>query len=147
MSSIICVHSSMHAIRSLTRDHAISRVPTNSEPSTHQHHRAVPCMPRFLQPKKSTEHRVAGPLIAYTRASLTDSFPAIALYRALLSGCSSATLSDNDRTSLRNAIRNKFRQNRKIQSPYQLGLSFKLGYEVRRKTRALLRTAYRGLDR
>ncbi|KAJ4989982.1 DNA repair protein [Stagonosporopsis vannaccii] len=71
-------------------------------------------MPRFLQPKKSTEHRVA----------------AIALYRALLSGCSSAALSDDDRTLLSNAIRNKFRQNRKIQSPYQLGLSFKLGYET-----------------
>lgn len=55
---------------------------------------------------------------------------AIALYRALLSGCSSAALPDDDRTSLRNAIQNKFRQNRKIQSPYQLGLSFKLGYEA-----------------
>ncbi|KAF1930819.1 uncharacterized protein M421DRAFT_57499 [Didymella exigua CBS 183.55] len=71
-------------------------------------------MPRFLQPKKSTEHRIA----------------AIALYRALLSGCSSAALPDDDRTLLRNAIQNKFRQNRKIQSPYQLGLSFKLGYET-----------------
>lgn len=71
-------------------------------------------MPRFLTPKKSTEHRVA----------------AIALYRALLSGCSSAALPDDDRTALRNAIRNKFRQNRKLQSPYQLGLSFKLGYET-----------------
>ncbi|KAJ4338437.1 hypothetical protein N0V87_003980 [Didymella glomerata] len=71
-------------------------------------------MPRFLQPKKSTEHRAA----------------AIALYRALLSGCSSAALPDDDRTSLRNAIQNKFRQNRKLQSPYQLGLSFKLGYEA-----------------
>ncbi len=55
---------------------------------------------------------------------------AIALYRALLTGCSSAALPDDDRTSLSNAIRNKFRQNRKLQSPYQLGLSFKLGYEV-----------------
>ncbi|KAF9696021.1 hypothetical protein EKO04_005926 [Ascochyta lentis] len=71
-------------------------------------------MPRFLQPKKSTQHRVA----------------AIALYRALLSGCSSAALPDNERTSLRNAIQNKFRQNRKLQSPYQLGLSFQLGYET-----------------
>ncbi|KAG9205857.1 hypothetical protein G6514_006131 [Epicoccum nigrum] len=71
-------------------------------------------MPRFLTPKKSTEHRVA----------------AIALYRALLSGCSSAALPDDDRTALRNAIRNKFRQNRKLQSPYQLGLSFQLGYET-----------------
>ncbi|KAJ4367318.1 hypothetical protein N0V83_006899 [Neocucurbitaria cava] len=71
-------------------------------------------MPRFLQPKKSTQHRVA----------------AIALYRALLSRCSSVALLDNDRVSLRNAIRNKFRKNRKIQSPYQLGLSFKAGYET-----------------
>ncbi|KAF1946131.1 hypothetical protein EJ02DRAFT_336794 [Clathrospora elynae] len=71
-------------------------------------------MPRFLQPKKSTQHRVA----------------AIALYRALLSRCSSAPLPDDDRVSLRNAIRNKFRKNRKIQSPYQLGLSFKAGYET-----------------
>ncbi|CAO2650747.1 Nn.00g020390.m01.CDS01 [Neocucurbitaria sp. VM-36] len=71
-------------------------------------------MPRFLQPKKSTQHRVA----------------AIALYRALLSRCSSVSLPENDRLSLRNAIRNKFRKNRKIQSPYQLGLSFKAGYEV-----------------
>ncbi|KAF1837187.1 hypothetical protein BDW02DRAFT_491884 [Decorospora gaudefroyi] len=71
-------------------------------------------MPRFLQPKESTQHRVA----------------AIALYRALLSRCSSTPLPDDDRVSLRNAIRNKFRRNRKIQSPYQLGLSFKAGYET-----------------
>ncbi|KAH6860970.1 hypothetical protein BKA58DRAFT_392546 [Alternaria rosae] len=71
-------------------------------------------MPRFLQPKRSTQHRVA----------------AIALYRALLSRCSSAPLPDDDRLSLFNAIRNKFRRNRKIQSPYQLGLSFKAGYET-----------------
>ncbi|KAF2995887.1 hypothetical protein E8E13_004512 [Curvularia kusanoi] len=75
---------------------------------------ASPFKHRFFKPKKSTENRVA----------------AIALYRALLSGCSSAALPDDDRTSLQNAIRNKFRQNRKIQSPYQLGLSFKLGYET-----------------
>ncbi|CBX92419.1 hypothetical protein IAQ61_006187 [Plenodomus lingam] len=74
----------------------------------------IPCMPRFLQPKKSTQHRVA----------------AFALYRALLSRCSSTPLADDDRTSLRNAIRNKFRKNRKIESPYQLGLSFKAGYEA-----------------
>ncbi|KAH9865550.1 hypothetical protein J1614_009135 [Plenodomus biglobosus] len=71
-------------------------------------------MPRFLRPKQSTEHRVA----------------AFALYRALLSRCSSTPLPDDDRTSLRNAIRNKFRKNRKVESPYQLGLSFKAGYEV-----------------
>ncbi|KAF1841154.1 uncharacterized protein K460DRAFT_322075 [Cucurbitaria berberidis CBS 394.84] len=71
-------------------------------------------MPRFLQPKKSTQHRVA----------------AIALYRALLSRCSSVPLPDAERVSLHNAIRNKFRKNRKIQSPYQLGLSFKAGYEA-----------------
>ncbi|KAF2131593.1 hypothetical protein P153DRAFT_394911 [Dothidotthia symphoricarpi CBS 119687] len=71
-------------------------------------------MPRFLQPKKSTQHRVA----------------AIALYRALLSRCSTAALPNDDRNSLRNAIQNKFRKNRKIQSPYQLGLSFKAGYET-----------------
>ncbi|KAL1792064.1 hypothetical protein ACET3X_009815 [Alternaria dauci] len=71
-------------------------------------------MPRFLQPKNSTQHRVA----------------AIALYRALLSRCSSAPLPDDERVSLRNAIRNKFRRNRKIQSPYQLGLSFKAGYQT-----------------
>ncbi|KAL6706786.1 hypothetical protein ACN47E_005122 [Coniothyrium glycines] len=71
-------------------------------------------MPRFLQPRHSTQHRVA----------------AIALYRALLSRCSSVPLLDDDRSSLRNAIRNKFRKNRKIQSTYQLGLSFKAGYET-----------------
>jgi hypothetical protein len=88
-------------------------------------------MPRFLTPKKSTEHRVAGasPLHTHPFHALTLS-PAIALYRALLSGCTSAALPDDDRTALRNAIRNKFRQNRKLQSAYQLGLSFKLGYEV-----------------
>ncbi|EAT85796.1 hypothetical protein HBH56_033060 [Parastagonospora nodorum] len=71
-------------------------------------------MPRFLQPKNSTQHRVA----------------AIALYRALLSRCSSAPLADDDRVSLRNAIRNKFRRNRNLQSPYLLGLSYKAGYET-----------------
>jgi hypothetical protein len=34
-------------------------------------------------------------------------------------------------TSLRNAIRSKFRKNRKLSGPYDLGLSFKAGYEVR----------------
>ncbi|KAH7080316.1 hypothetical protein BKA63DRAFT_407758 [Paraphoma chrysanthemicola] len=71
-------------------------------------------MPRFLPPIKSTQHRVA----------------AIALYRALLSRCSSAPLTDDERVPLRNAIRNKFRRNRKLSSPYLLGLSFKAGYEA-----------------
>ncbi|EDU40263.1 Complex1-LYR-1 multi-domain protein [Pyrenophora tritici-repentis] len=72
-------------------------------------------MPQYLPPNKLTQHRVA----------------AIALYRALLSRCSSDALPNNDnRVSLRNTIRNKFRRNRKIQSPYQLGLSFKAGYET-----------------
>ncbi|KAF1911869.1 hypothetical protein BDU57DRAFT_460445 [Ampelomyces quisqualis] len=71
-------------------------------------------MPQFLRPNKSTQHRVA----------------AIALYRALLSRCSSAPLPGDDRDSLRNAIRNKFRRNKNLQSPYLLGLSFKAGYET-----------------
>ncbi|KAF1972857.1 hypothetical protein BU23DRAFT_466445 [Bimuria novae-zelandiae CBS 107.79] len=72
-------------------------------------------MPVYLPPKTHTKHRVA----------------AIALYRALLSRCTSASfLQDEERTSLHNAIRNKFRQNRKIQSPRQLGLVFRAGYEV-----------------
>ncbi|KAH8727495.1 hypothetical protein GQ44DRAFT_677226 [Phaeosphaeriaceae sp. PMI808] len=71
-------------------------------------------MPRFLHPKKSTEHRVA----------------VIALYRALLSRCASVPLPDDHAVSLRNAIRNKFRRNRKLQGSYQLGLSFKAGYDA-----------------
>ncbi|KAF2030116.1 hypothetical protein EK21DRAFT_66280 [Setomelanomma holmii] len=71
-------------------------------------------MPRFLQPIKSTQHRVA----------------AIALYRALLSRCFSAPLTDDERLPLRNAIRNKFRRNRRLSSAYLLGLSFKAGYET-----------------
>ncbi|OAG12840.1 uncharacterized protein CC84DRAFT_1135894 [Paraphaeosphaeria sporulosa] len=72
-------------------------------------------MPGFLQPKLYIQHRVA----------------AIALYRALLSRCSSANaLQNEERTLLHNAIRNKFRQNRKLQSSRQLGLVFKAGYEV-----------------
>ncbi|KAF1951487.1 hypothetical protein CC80DRAFT_207945 [Byssothecium circinans] len=71
-------------------------------------------MPRYLPPKNSTQHRVA----------------AIALYRALLSRCPSAPLPVDDRTALRNAIRNKFRRNRKIQSSYQLRYVFRAGYEV-----------------
>ncbi|KAF2272576.1 uncharacterized protein EI97DRAFT_344271, partial [Westerdykella ornata] len=71
-------------------------------------------MPRFLLPKSSTPHRVA----------------AIALYRALLSRCTSAPLPDEDRSSLRNAVRQKFRRNRKIASARQLGLTFRAGYEI-----------------
>ncbi|KAF2463146.1 uncharacterized protein BDR25DRAFT_246316 [Lindgomyces ingoldianus] len=71
-------------------------------------------MPRFLHPKSSTPHRVA----------------AIALYRALLSRCSCTPLPDECRNALQNALRNKFRRNRKIQSPYQLGLAFRAGYET-----------------
>ncbi|PVI08581.1 hypothetical protein DM02DRAFT_6491 [Periconia macrospinosa] len=71
-------------------------------------------MPRYIQPKQRSEHRIA----------------AIALYRALLSRCSSSPLPAEDRTSLRNVVRNKFRRNRKIQSTYQLGLVFHAGYET-----------------
>ncbi|KAF2748138.1 hypothetical protein M011DRAFT_422345 [Sporormia fimetaria CBS 119925] len=71
-------------------------------------------MPRFILPKRSTQHRVA----------------AIALYRALLSRCTFAPLQDEHRSSLRNAIRQKFRRNRKIASSHQLGLAFRAGYEV-----------------
>ncbi|KAF2182239.1 hypothetical protein K469DRAFT_586944 [Zopfia rhizophila CBS 207.26] len=71
-------------------------------------------MPRFLLPRRSTPHRVA----------------AIALYRALLSRCASSLLPDEQRNSLQNAIRNQFRKNRKLQSPYQLGLTFQTGYKV-----------------
>ncbi|KAL5391581.1 hypothetical protein PMIN06_003168 [Paraphaeosphaeria minitans] len=86
--------------------------PINARPTTHDN---ASCMPGFLQPKLYLQHRVA----------------AIALYRALLSRCSSAqALRDKERTSLYNAIRNKFRQNRKLQSSRQLGLVFKAGYEV-----------------
>ncbi|KAF2735240.1 hypothetical protein EJ04DRAFT_435445, partial [Polyplosphaeria fusca] len=72
------------------------------------------CMPRFLRPSQHTPHRVA----------------VIALYRGLLSRCSSAQLPDEQRSGLRNAIQHKFRQNRKIQSAYQLGLTFRAGYQV-----------------
>ncbi|KAF2657534.1 hypothetical protein K491DRAFT_594887 [Lophiostoma macrostomum CBS 122681] len=71
-------------------------------------------MPRFVLPKRSTPHRIA----------------AIALYRALLLRCSSARLPDDHQRSLRNAVRQKFRRNCKIQSPYQLGLAFRAGYET-----------------
>jgi hypothetical protein len=56
--------------------------------------------------------------------------PAIALYRALLSRCSASPLPAEDRTSLQHAIRNKFKQNRKIQSSRQLDILFRAGYEV-----------------
>ncbi|KAF2266948.1 hypothetical protein CC78DRAFT_531373 [Lojkania enalia] len=71
-------------------------------------------MPRFLLPRRSTPHRVA----------------AIALYRALLVRCSSAPLPNELQSSLRNAIQNKFRKNRNLQGPYQLGLTFRAGYET-----------------
>ncbi|ORX95405.1 hypothetical protein BCR34DRAFT_629022 [Clohesyomyces aquaticus] len=71
-------------------------------------------MPRFIPPKRSTPHRVA----------------AIALYRALLSRCATAPLPHDYLDALSNAVRNKFRRERKMQSPYQLGLAFRAGYEV-----------------
>ncbi|KAH7414355.1 hypothetical protein DE146DRAFT_32587 [Phaeosphaeria sp. MPI-PUGE-AT-0046c] len=71
-------------------------------------------MPRYLQPIQSTQHRVA----------------AIALYRALLSRCSSAPLPGDDRAALRNAVQNRFRRSKNMQSPTMLGLSFKAGYEA-----------------
>jgi hypothetical protein len=61
--------------------------------------------------------------------SLTGS-PAIALYRALLTRCTSAPLAGEDRASLHNVVRQKFRKNAKLQGPWQLELTFKLGYEV-----------------
>ncbi|CAI6246790.1 unnamed protein product [Periconia digitata] len=71
-------------------------------------------MPRYIPPKQLTEHRTA----------------AIALYRALLSRCTSAPLSAEDRSSLRNAICKKFRRSRKLQSSHQLGLVFQAGYKT-----------------
>ncbi|KAH7130770.1 hypothetical protein B0J11DRAFT_483652 [Dendryphion nanum] len=71
-------------------------------------------MPRFLVPKKSTQHRVA----------------AIALYRALLSRCSAAVLPNEHRSSLQNVIRQKFRKNAKLQGAYQIGIAFRAGYET-----------------
>ncbi|KAF2019108.1 hypothetical protein BU24DRAFT_489138 [Aaosphaeria arxii CBS 175.79] len=71
-------------------------------------------MPQFLFPRKATRHRVA----------------AIALYRALLSRCTSIPLADENQKELSNVVRQKFRKNRKLQSPYQIGLAFRAGYET-----------------
>ncbi|OCK77871.1 hypothetical protein K432DRAFT_445032 [Lepidopterella palustris CBS 459.81] len=70
-------------------------------------------MPRFLLPKRTTAHRVAS----------------IALYRALLSQSSAAPISGEQRTTLQNAIRNRFRDNRELQSHQLLQVAFRAGYE------------------
>ncbi|KAF2199875.1 hypothetical protein GQ43DRAFT_419289 [Delitschia confertaspora ATCC 74209] len=71
-------------------------------------------MPRFLLPKRSSSHRIA----------------AIALFRALLSQCSSAPISPERRSALGNAIRHQFRKHKDLQSPYQLQTTFQAGYEL-----------------
>jgi hypothetical protein len=42
------------------RDNDIAVQISRVAAQTLDHHRAISCMPRFLQPKKSTQHRVAG---------------------------------------------------------------------------------------
>ncbi|KAF2003356.1 hypothetical protein P154DRAFT_544016 [Amniculicola lignicola CBS 123094] len=71
-------------------------------------------MPRFLAPRSSTAHRAA----------------VLCLYKALLTRCSTAPLPDEPRNALRNAIRQKFRKNKRLQSQYQLGIVFRAGYEA-----------------
>ncbi|KAF2496348.1 hypothetical protein BU16DRAFT_459841 [Lophium mytilinum] len=73
-----------------------------------------PCMPPNLIPKRDPTHRIA----------------AIALYRALLSQCAAAPIAHEIQSPLRNAIRNRFRDNRVLQSPRLLEIAFRAGYEA-----------------
>ncbi|KAI9875412.1 MAG: E2 ubiquitin-conjugating protein mms2 [Pleopsidium flavum] len=75
-------------------------------------------MPRFLVPKRSGVHRIA-------------SFrPGFALYRALLSQCSTVPLPDEERTVLSALVRKQFRKNRNVQSPRLVTLALEAGYEA-----------------
>ncbi|KAH7054424.1 hypothetical protein B0J12DRAFT_657638 [Macrophomina phaseolina] len=73
-------------------------------------------MPKFVVPSRSGAHRVA----------------AIALYRALLTQCAAPPLplADDQRSALRNIVRNKFRRNRHLHSARLLKLAFTTGYEL-----------------
>ncbi|KAK8166534.1 hypothetical protein IWX90DRAFT_433109 [Phyllosticta citrichinensis] len=71
-------------------------------------------MPRFLVPRNTGTHRVA----------------AIALYRALLASCSSVPVAAEERESLRNVVRNKFRRNQLVHSSRLLTLAFSSGYDT-----------------
>ena len=88
------------------------------------------CMPGFLQFKKSTQHRVAGSLTCCSNLRVLI-HAVFALYKALLSRCSSMSIAVDDRALLRNAIRKKFRSSRKLQSPRHLNIIFRAAYEVR----------------
>ena len=96
-------------------------------------------MPKFLVPKKTGSHRVAGKsrygcLMCYS--DLTQS-AAIALYRALLSQCDVTPLETSPKHALINTIRNRFRQNVRLQSLRRLKQEFGRGYEVSCLLRAL----------
>lgn len=55
----------------------------------------------------------------------------IALFRALLQQCKSASLGDEHRCQVRNIIRNKFKANEHVHSKRRLTVAFHAGYEVR----------------
>ncbi|KAF2813397.1 uncharacterized protein BDZ99DRAFT_460645 [Mytilinidion resinicola] len=71
-------------------------------------------MPPILILKRDPAHRIAS----------------IALYRALLSQCTAAPIAREIQSPLRNAIRNRFRDNRELQSPRLLEIAFRAGYEA-----------------
>lgn len=112
-------------------------------------------MPKFVVPRRSGAHRVAGmsflldqlpsvlfrifsneewfPLAALNSVKLTTTaLAAIALYRALLTQCAapSLPLAEDQRAALRNIVRNKFRRNRHVHSSRLLKLAFTTGYEL-----------------
>lgn len=62
----------------------------------------------------------------------SDTYPqiGIALFRALLQQCKSASLGDEPRFQARNIIRNKFKANEHVHSKKQLTVAFRAGYEV-----------------
>ncbi|KAK7528365.1 uncharacterized protein IWZ02DRAFT_369663 [Phyllosticta citriasiana] len=71
-------------------------------------------MPPFLVPRNTSTHRVA----------------AIALYRALLASCASVPVVAEERETLRNVVRNKFRRNQLVHSSRLLSMAFCTGYDT-----------------
>ncbi|KAI9834575.1 MAG: hypothetical protein M1819_002951 [Sarea resinae] len=98
-------------------------------------------MPAYLVPKRSGVHRFAGEqrlpqAIKTPKPSSSDihchqTTTALALFRALITQCTSApAIPDDRRQALTRHIRAQFRKNRELQSPRLLARAFKAGYEA-----------------
>ena len=70
------------------------------------------------------------PLSQISRRSGAHRTAALALYRALLAKCRALSPADEERSELRNVVRNRFKHTQYVESARRLRVSFDAGYEA-----------------